>query len=264
MFKTYSFFGILFVFFLLLSVSVIPTGYVGIPVLFGQVEDETLEPGLHFTNPFSRVIQMDLRTQKADEEGVIPSREMLNMTLKTTINFHLEKNMASTIYKTVGTDYFNKLVEPHIRSSIRQISSDYRAEQFFSADRNEIADKIQKLLSETLAPRGIVIESVMLKEILPPETIKSAIENKQAQQQEAEAMKFRLQREKLEAERKQIEAEGIQKFQEIVKRGIDQNLLAWKGIEATENLAKSPNTKIIIIGNSDKGGLPLILSNTKN
>ncbi|WP_193786656.1 prohibitin family protein, partial [Legionella drozanskii] len=214
-------------------------------------------------NPFTRVVKFDLRTQKADEEGVIPSKEMLNLTLKTSVNYHLNKSKIGDIYNSVGVDYFDKLIEPHIRSSIRQITSNYNADQFFSGDRNEIAANIQKSLIQELESRGVIIESIMLKEILPPESIRRAIENKQAQQQEAEGMKFRLQREKLEAERKKIEAEGIQQFQEIVKRGIDQNLLAWKGIEATESLAKSPNTKIIIIGNNEKGGLPLIMP-TKN
>ncbi|KTC86586.1 prohibitin family protein [Legionella brunensis] len=250
---------VIFLFFIISTVSIIPVGYVGIPVLFGRVQTGYLDPGIHFTNPFTRVVKFDLRTQKADEEGVIPSKEMLNLTLKTSVNYHLNKSKIVDIYSSVGVDYFDKLIEPHIRSSIRQITSNYNAEQFFSGDRNEIASNIQKSLIQELEPRGVVIESIMLKEILPPESIRLAIENKQAQQQEAEGMKFRLQREKLEAERKKIEAEGIQQFQEIVKRGIDQNLLAWKGIEATEALAKSPNAKIIIIGNNDKGGLPLIM-----
>ncbi len=191
---------------------------------------------------------------------MIPSKEMLNMTLKTSINYHLDKEKVMEIFSTVGTDYFNKLIDPHIRSSIREITSEYRADQFFSSDRNEIQQRIEESLSKKLQSRGILIESIMLKEISPPPLVTAAIEKKQAQQQEAEAMKFRLQSEKLEAERKEIEAKGIQRFQEIVKQGIDSNLLAWKGIEATENLAKSPNSKIIIIGNKDTGGLPLIIS----
>lgn len=240
------------------SISTIPTGYVGIPVLFGRVQDGYLESGFHILNPFSWVTKMDLRTQKADEEGIIPSKEMLNMTVKTSINYHLDKAKAGDIYNTVGTDYFDKLIDPHMRSTLREVTSEYRAEQFFSSDRSAIQKKIEQSLATYLTPRGIVIESVMIKEISPPATVTRAIESKQAQQQEAEAMKFKLQRERLEAERKTIEAEGIQKFQEIVKKGIDSNLLAWKGIEATETLAKSANTKIIIIGNKDSG-LPIIL-----
>jgi regulator of protease activity HflC (stomatin/prohibitin superfamily) len=238
------------------SISTIETGYVGIPVLFGKVQDGYLEAGLHFLNPFVLVTKLDLRTQKADEEGVIPSKEMLNMTLKTSVNYHLDKAKAGEIYNTLGTDYFDKFIEPHIRSSIREVTSEYKAEQFFSSDRNEIQQKIEDSITRNLTPRGIIIESVMLKEISPPETVRIAIESKQAQEQEAQAMQFKLQKERLEAERKTIEATGIQNFQEIVKKGIDANLLAWKGIEATELLAKSPNSKIIMIGN--KEGLPLI------
>lgn len=242
---------------ILSSMSTIPTGYVGIPVLFGKVQDGYLDSGLHFLNPLAIVVKLDLRTQKADEKGVIPSKEMLNMTLDTSVNYHIDKSKAGEIYNTLGVDYFDKFIEPHIRSSIREVTSEYRAEQFFSSDRNEIQTRIENSIKRSLSPRGVVIESVMLKEISPPDTVRIAIESKQAQQQEAEAMKFKLQRERLEAERKTIEAQGIQNFQEIVKKGIDSNLLAWKGIEATEALAKSPNAKIIVIGNKD--GLPLIM-----
>jgi regulator of protease activity HflC (stomatin/prohibitin superfamily) len=241
---------------LVASAVTIPTGFVGIPVLFGKVQQGYLEAGLHFRNPFTIVKKLDLRTQKADEEGTIPSKEMLSMTLKTSINYHIDKAKAGDLYNTLGMDYFNRLIEPHIRSAIREVTSSYNADQFFSGDRNEIQIRIAEALTKTLTPRGIVIESVMLKEISPPNTVRIAIESKQAQQQEAQAMQFRLQRERLEAERKTIEAKGIQDFQEIVKKGIDANLLAWKGIEATEIIAKSPNSKIIIIGNKD--GMPLI------
>lgn len=240
-------------------VTSIPAGYVGIQVLFGKVESTYLEPGIHIVNPFMSIVKMDTRTQKADEEGIIPSKEMLNMTLKTSINYHVDAAQAAQIYKTLGSDYYNSFVDPHIRSIIREVTSDYSAEQFFSNSRNEIQQRIQATLTKALEPRGIIVESVMLKEISPPDVVRNAIELKQAQQQEAEAMQFKLQKERLEAERKMIEAEGIQKFQEIVKKGIDKNLLDWKGIEATETIAKSPNTKIVIIGNKDSGGLPLIL-----
>jgi regulator of protease activity HflC (stomatin/prohibitin superfamily) len=241
---------------LISSAITIPTGYVGIPTLFGQVQPGYLEAGLHFINPLAIVTKLDLRTQIANEEGTIPSQEMLSMTLKTSVNFHIDKAKAGEIYNTLGTDYFVKFIEPHIRSAIREVTSEYKAAQFFSNDRNKIQERIASIMSDRLTPRGVIIESVMLKEVSPPDTVRRAIESKQAQQQEAEAMKFRLQRERLEAERKTIEAQGIQNFQEIVKKGIDENLLAWKGIEATELLARSPNSKIIIIGNNK--GMPLI------
>lgn len=244
----------------LFCVTVISTGYVGVQTLFGKVLEQELQPGIHFLNPMSSVTKFDIKTQKVDEVGVIPSKEMLNMTLKTSINYHVDAHKVSNLYSTIGVNYVETLLEPNLRSSIRQVTSDYKAEQLFSGERDEISHKIQAILERNLAPRGIVIESVMLKEIIPPVSLQQAIELKQAHQQEAEGMQFKLQREKLEAERKQIEATGIQQFQEIVKRGIDKNLLTWKGIEATEMLAKSPNAKIIIIGNKDTNGLPLVLS----
>lgn len=241
------------------AISIIPTGYVGIPVLFGKVQGGYFESGFHITNPFTNVVKIDLRTQKADETGTIPSKEMLSLTLDTSVNWRLDKEKAGDVYNTVGVKYFEKLVEPHIRSAIREVTSDYNANQFFSASRNEISNNIKATLEREIGNRGIIIESVMLKDVSAPESLRKAIELKQAQQQEAEAMQFKLEREKLEAQRKKIEAEGIQKFQEIVKQGIDKNLLAWKGIEATEALAKSQNSKIIIIGNDSTGSLPVIL-----
>jgi regulator of protease activity HflC (stomatin/prohibitin superfamily) len=113
-------------------------------------------------------------------------------------------------------------------------------------------------LSGLLGPRGVVVESILLRDIQLPQTLKASIESKQQAEQEALAMNFRLQKEKQEAERKRIEAAGIRDFQQIVAQGISPQLLEWKGIEATENLSKSSNTKVVVIGNS-KNGLPLIL-----
>lgn len=242
------------------SMVIIPVGYAGIETLGGIVNPNALKSGWYFLNPFSSVDKINLKTQLAEEEGVIPSQEMLNMHLKTAINYHLEQNNLINLYREVGANYYQTLVEPHIKSSIRQITSEYKAEQLFSAERDVISKKIQKSLIETLEPKGIIIESVMLKEIGVPMSLQKAIELKQSHQQEAEGMEFKLKKEKLEAERKRIEAQGIQEFQEIVKKGINKDLLTWKGIEATQALAQSNNTKIVIFGNKDTGGLPLILS----
>lgn len=247
----------IFVIILSCSIFTVGVGHVGIPVFFGKVSTKYYEPGIHLSNPLVIIHKMDLRTQKADEEGIIPSKEMLSMKLKTSVNYRIDKNHAGELLNTIGPDFFDKFIEPHIRSSIREVTSEYNAEQFFSSDRNEIQSRIEENIRRSLTPRGIIVESVMLKEVSPPERVRIAIESKQAQQQEAEAMKFRLQKERLEADRKAIEAQGIQNFQEIVKKGIDTNLLTWKSIEATEALAKSSNAKIVFIGN--KNGLPIML-----
>jgi regulator of protease activity HflC (stomatin/prohibitin superfamily) len=122
-----------------------------------------------------------------------------------------------------------------------------------------VEDEIMHGLKAALEPRGIVIENVLLRDIQLPNALRASIESKQQAEQESLAMSFRLQKERQEADRKRIEAQGIHDFQQIVAQGISAQLLQWKGIEATENLAKSPNSKIIVIGNS-KNGLPLVMS----
>jgi regulator of protease activity HflC (stomatin/prohibitin superfamily) len=243
---------------MLTSCSDVPVGHVGIKKRFSQVVGDKLESGWYFTGLFTTITALDIRTQHEQEKAEIPTVEMLNMVLETSVNYRIDPNQAVSIYKTIGTGYFKNFLEPHLRSAIREVTSGLSAHDLFSAKREAIAVQIKEKLIDKTAGRGFIIEDVMLKNITPPASLSHAIEKKQAQQQEAEAMKFRLEREKLEAQRKKIEAQGIQEFQEIVKKGIDENLLAWKGIEATETLAKSPNTKIIVIGNKDNG-LPLIL-----
>ena len=244
---------------LFMAMTRIGAGYVGVVTWFGKTTGQVLSPGIHFINPLKSVHKMNTRTRSISESGDIPSKEMLLMSLVATTNYHIEKDKVIGIYNTIGPDYVSTYLEPHVKSAIREVTSDYNAQDFFSAKRETISNEIKNVLDKQVTKRGFVVETVMLKEVTPPQTLRRAIENKQAQQQEAEAMQFRLQKEKLEAQRKKIEAEGIQKFQEIVKKGIDQNLLAWKGIEATEMLAKSQNAKIVIIGTEKTNGLPLVM-----
>jgi regulator of protease activity HflC (stomatin/prohibitin superfamily) len=150
------------------------------------------------------------------------------------------------------------LIEPNLRAAIREATASHTANALYSGEREMVANQIRDQLMGLLAQRGIVIESILLRDIQLPQTLKSSIEAKQQAEQEALAMNFRLQKEKQEAERKRIEAAGIRDFQQIVAQGISPQLLEWKGIEATETLAKSPNAKVVVIG-SGKNGLPIIL-----
>ena len=134
----------------------------------------------------------------------------------------------------------------------------HTANALYSGEREKVAQQMFTELSTELAKRGIIVENILLRDIQLPPTLKASIEQKQQAEQESLAMSFRLQKEKQEAERKRIEAQGIRDFQQIVAQGISAQLLEWKGIEATENLAKSPNSKIVVIGGG-KNGLPLIL-----
>jgi len=142
--------------------------------------------------------------------------------------------------------------------AIREATASHTANALYTGEREMVAKQIFEQVNESLAKRGITVENVLLRDIQLPATLKASIEAKQQAEQEALAMNFRLQKETQEAQRKRIEAAGVRDFQQIVAQGITPSLLEWKGIEATETLAKSPNTKVVVVGNP-KNGLPLIL-----
>ncbi|HEX6881063.1 MAG TPA: SPFH domain-containing protein, partial [Terriglobales bacterium] len=140
----------------------------------------------------------------------------------------------------------------------RSVTASHSANSLYSSEREQVAQQMLSELSAQLTKRGIIVENVLLRDITLPVALKQSIEAKQQAEQESLAMSFRLQKERQEAERKRIEAQGIRDFQQIVAQGISPQLLEWKGIEATENLAKSTNAKVVVIG-AGKNGLPLIL-----
>lgn len=141
------------------------------------------------------------------------------------------------------------LLIPNFRSAMRGVTAANTAATLYSDARESVARQILEDLRAAVQPRGIVIENVLLRDLQLPETLKQAIEAKQQAQQEAQRMEFVLQKERQEAERKRVEAEGIKDFQNIVTQGISDKLLEWKGIEATMELSHSPNAKIIVVGN---------------
>ena len=180
------------------------------------------------------------------------------MDLEASLLYRLDPDKAAEIYRTVGRDYEGTVVEPQIRSAIREITASYDAKALYSSEREKIAQEISDQFAKLTKDRGIITESVLLRKIGLPPIVANAIQEKLRREQEAEQMKFVLQKEQQEAERKRIEAQGIADFQRIVAAGISPQLLEWKGIEATEKLALSPNSKIVVIGNP-KSGLPIIL-----
>jgi prohibitin 1 len=180
------------------------------------------------------------------------------MNLDTSLIYHLNPDKAAEVYQKIGIDYERRVIEPTLRAAIREATASHSANALYTGEREAVAKQIHDQLTEQMNQRGILVENVLLRDIQLPQTLKTSIESKQQAEQEALAMNFRLQKEKQEAERKRIEAGGIRDFQQIVAQGISPQLLEWKGIEATESLAKSSNSKIVVIGNS-KNGLPLIL-----
>jgi regulator of protease activity HflC (stomatin/prohibitin superfamily) len=240
------------------SVARVESGSVGVLTLFGRVTGEVLPEGMHLVNPFKSNNQMSIRTQEVKESASVPSAEGLVMSLDTSLIYHVDPEKASEVYQKIGPGYETVLIEPNLRAAIREATASHSANALYTGEREMVAKQIHDQLIGILAPRGFIIEAILLRDIQLPTTLKTSIEAKQQAEQEALAMNFRLQKETQEAQRKRIEAQGIRDFQQIVAQGISPQLLEWKGIEATENLAKSPNSKVVVIGNS-KNGLPLIL-----
>jgi regulator of protease activity HflC (stomatin/prohibitin superfamily) len=239
-------------------VTVIPAGHVGVKDFFGSVSSSVLSPGVRVVFPFTRVVKMSIKTQEVKETAEVPSKEGLMMELEGSLLFRLDPEKADDIYRTVGKDYQEIAVHPQIRSAIREITASYEAKVLYSAERERIAKETLDLFRKLAGDRGIIAEAVLLRKIGLPDIVANAIQEKLRREQEAEQMKFVLQKEQQEAERKRIEAQGIADFQRIVAAGISPALLEWKGIEATEKLATSQNSKVVVIG-SGKNGLPIIL-----
>lgn len=242
--------------------TVIPAGHVGVKGFFGSVSPGILTPGINMVMPFTRVVKMSVQTQELKEVADVPSQEGLILNLEVSLLYRLQAGKAVDIYKTVGRDFAGTIVEPQFRSAIREITASYEAKALYSSEREKIATEILTLFQRIAGERGIEVQAVLLRKIGLPPVVANAIQEKLRREQEAEQMKFVLQKESQEAERKRIKAQGIADFQKIVAAGISSQLLEWKGIEATEKLAASTNTKIVVIGNP-KSGLPIILSGEK-
>ena len=188
----------------------------------------------------------------------VPSKEGLSVDLEISLLFKLNSEKANDIYKTVGPNYTEIILVPQFRSVVRGVTARYEAKALYTASREKLAGEILDELEKLVGPRGITVEQAPLRQIKLPDRLTKSIEEKLQAEQESQRMAFILQKEEQEADRKRIEAKGIADFQDIVSKGISDQLLQWKGIEATEKLANSSNTKVIVIG-SGKNGLPLIL-----
>lgn len=247
---------------LLQCFTIIPAGHTGVIDFLGYVSDVTLKPGVNLVNPMANVEKMSVKTQEIKEMMNVPSEEGLGVDLEISLLFKLNPDKANEIYKTVGPNYVEIILVPQFRSVVRGVTARYEAKALYTASREKLAGEIVDELEKLVGPRGITVEQAPLRQItLPPGLFKS-IEEKMQAEQESQRMAFILRKEEQEADRKRIEAKGIADFQEIVSKGISEQLLKWKGIEATEKLANSQNSKVVIIG-SGKDGLPIILGSDK-
>ncbi len=238
-------------------VKIVPPGNVGVLILFGKVQG-VIPEGLHFVNPLVSVELMSVRTQEVFEHAEVPSKEGLNMVVEVSLLYHLNPESAMQVYRQLGPRYREVMVVPQFRSAIRNVTVRHEARDLYTSGRELITSEILGELKDELGPRGLEVEAILMRRMILPKPIEEAINAKLAADQDAQRMRFVLEKEKQEAERKRVEAQGIQDFQRIISMGLSEQLLRWKGIEATEHLAKSPNAKVIIVGGKD--GLPLILN----
>lgn len=240
------------------AVVVIPAGYVGVQELFGKVLALSLPAGMHLINPLLSVKKFSVRTQELTEQAVVPSKEGLSVNLDVTLLYALIPDRATEVYRTIGTEYLQVVVEPQFRSVIRGITASYEAKALYTSEREVIASEMMSHLEPLLASRGIRVEKILLRSMTLPPILSQAIEKKLEAEQQSEQMKFVLDRQRQEADRVRIEAEGIADFQKKVSEGLTETYLKWKGIEATQKLSESANSKVVIIG-AGQGGLPVIL-----
>lgn len=239
------------------TAKVVPPGNVGVLVLLGRVYG-VIPEGVHLVNPLANMVLMSVRTKEVFEHAEAPSKEGLNVALEVSCLYHLKPSEAAHVYRQVGPKYEEVVVKPQFRSAIRGVTVSHEAKDLYTSSRETIASEIFQDLEANLGKRGIVVETILLRKVDLPKLVVEAINAKLAADQQAQQMRFVLEKERQEAERKRIEAQGIQDFQRIISQGLTEQLLRWKGIETTRALADSPNSKTVIIGGRD--GLPLILN----
>jgi len=245
------------------SVKQIEPGDVGVQKLFGKVNNNVLESGLNVINPLVEVVTFDVRTQnytmsgvhdEGDKGGDDAIRDGLEVIIDLTVLYKVIPNEAPRILKEIGTDYRNTIVRPICRTKIRDNAVYYDAVALYSTKRDEFQARIFKTIEDDFKDRGLILEQLLVRNITLPESVKAAIESKINAEQEAQKMTFVLQKEKQEAERKRVEAQGIADYQKILSTGLSDKQLQYEMIKA---IATSPNAKLIIM--DSKKGSPIIV-----
>lgn len=226
----------------------------------GLDKEKIFEPGFHIIAPWNNLFVYEVKEQTSEESMDVLSKNGLSINIDVTVRFNPSYIRIGYLHDEFGKDYINRLVKPEVRSSVRKVAGRFTAEELYSTKRNEVEQGIIEETTKVLGDNYIDMQALLIRSIKLPTQIMSAIETKLTQEQEALAYQFRLDREKSEAERKRIGAEGESAANKIINNSLTLNLLKMRGIEATILLAQSPNSKIVIIG-SGKDGLPLILGN---
>ena len=253
---------------LLASMAVIiPPGQAGVVVLFGTVRAQVLPAGLHFINPFSQVVEMEVRTRnytmsgiadegqkKGDDSIPVITSDGLTVKLDATVFYHLDQERCPKIYEKIGTDVEGQILRSQIRTSLRDAAAGLSATELYTTHRMGFVENVTKTLTTAFKERGIVMEQVLLRNVLLPDQITKAINDKIAADQDAQKMAFVLQKEKQEAERKRIEAEGQAKAQQIVSQSLTPQIIEYQRIQALRDIGAKGNLIITPMG----GATPMI------
>ncbi len=225
---------------------------------FGGTQQDVYGEGVHIVAPWNRMYVYDVRTQDRKEDLHILTSNGLSVALEASIRFRPQRAELPALHIEIGPRYFDVILAPVIRAEARKVGSRYTPEEIYSTKREVVEQEIYDAVQQALTGKHVYLDAILVRNVALPDNIRRAISEKLEEEQKALKMKFTLARERKEAERKRIEAQGIADFQKVVSTGISAALLQWKGIEATEKLASSPNAKVVVIG-SGKDGLPLIL-----
>ena len=242
---------------LLSSCAIVRPGEVGVKSTLGKLKEKSYNPGTVGYNPFvTRVIRLPTRTVNREVRLNLPSKEGLNVNSEISILYHIKPGMASNIIETVGENYEEVMILSVFRSAAADICSRFLAKDMHSGQRAVIETEIQQHMDSLLSDRGFEIEAVLLKSISLPAGLYTAIENKLEAEQVAQRMEFELQRERLEAQRKIIEAEGVRDAQKVLSEGLSKSIIEWRSLEVLEKLSTSPNAKLIITD----GNAPVLIN----
>ncbi len=253
------------------SYKVIDPGKVGVQTLFGKVEDEVLPSGLHLINPLVDVTTFSIQTEnytmsaksgegqvEGDDAIRVLSSDGLEVTIDLSVLYKVTPSRAPYIYQNIGVDYVDKIVRPVTRTAIRDNAVNYQAVDLYSTKREEFQFKINKTISDNFIKNGLEVQQILVRNITLPATVRASIESKIQAEQDAQKMQFVLQKERQEADRKRVEAQGIADYQKIISTGLTAQQLQYQTILAQRDIALSPNTKIIIMGSGK--GAPIMLS----
>jgi len=257
------------------TVVQIGVGQVGVQTLFGQVQSRVLQPGLSVVNPLVDVTRFDTRTQnytmsavhgegqQAGDDAIrVLSADGLEVVIDLTVLYHVVPDQAPKILSTIGEDYQEKIVRAISRTRIRDGAVFYDAVALYSTRREEFQTRILAAIEKDFVHNGLRLDQLLIRNIQLPQSVKASIESKISAEQDAQKMQFVLQKEKQEAERKRVEAQGIADYQRIVNTELSDKLLQYETIKANQAIATSANAKVIIMGGG-RGNAPQLLLGDK-